>query len=416
MTANVPSSAGVPCPHFNPLDPAHLANPYPQYAEFRRDTPVFYNQEFDVWFVTRYADVLAAVKQPHIFSSAGAFATTDLSPITEAILYESVGSATVIVESDEPDHTRQRSVLNKAFTPQRIARLEPAIREIANSLIDSFIADGHADLIPQFALPLPSLVISDLFGIPREDFQRIKLWAEDWMTVVSVPVPEEQQIACARGVVAFQSYLRAQLLERRQNPREDLLTVMLPVEYGGTAALSMDEAIYNAMAATVAGYETTTGMIANAMMILFTHPEQYRRLREDPSLIPHAVEEMLRLETPVKGMYRTTTQPVTLGNVTIPANAHVFLVYGSANHDSAHFPDGENFDMTRANAREHLTFSNGIHVCLGAPLARLEVRVAIELLSQRLPNLRLAADAKPQQIEQFINRGYRSLPIEWDRV
>lgn len=416
MNASVSSSATAVCPHFNALDPAHLANPYLKYAEFQRDTPVFYSEEYGMWFVTRYADIAAAVKQPHIFSSVGAAQGAELSPVAQAMLHKSIGTATIMLESDEPNHTRIRSVLNKAFTPQRISRLEPAIREIANNLIDAFSTDGQADLIAQFALPLPGLVICDLLGIPRADLAQIKRWADDWMILLSVPLPEEQQIACVRSMVEFQDYLRAQLLERQQHPREDLLTVMLPVEYGGTSTLSMEEAIYNAMSTAVAGYETTTNLIANAMMILFKHPEQYQQLREDPALLQHAVEELLRMDSSVQGLFRTTTQPVTLSDVTIPANARVFLVFGAANHDSSHFPEPERLDINRANAREHLTFSRGIHVCVGSALARLEIRIAIELLMGRLPNLRPAAAAQPQRFEHFWLRGYTSLPIEWDHA
>lgn len=416
IATDSPSVAAV-CPHFNAFDPAHLSNPYPTYAEFRRETPVFYSAEYDLWFVTRYADVVAVLKQPDIFSSVGAIqATAELCPAAQAILANSIGAATIMVSSDEPVHTRIRSVLNKAFTPQRISQLEPRVREIADNLIAAFVADGHADLTPQFALPLPGLVICDLLGIPHADLPQLKHWADDWMTLLSVDVPEEQQIAYARSMVAFQDYLRAQLLERQRHPREDLLTVMLPVEYGGTAALSMEEAIYNAMAVTVAGYETTTNLIANAMTILFNHPEQYRQLCENPALMAHAVEELLRMDTSVQGLFRTTTQAVDLGEVTIPANARLFLLYGSANHDSEQFPDPERFDITRPNAREHLTFSRGIHVCVGAALARLEIRIAVELLLQRLPNLRASASAQPLRYEHFWLRGYTSLPVEWDRA
>lgn len=416
MTAHSTAPMAAVCPHFNPMDPAHLKNPYPNYADFRHDTPVFYSEAVNLWFVTRYADIAAALKQPDIFSSNGAVQGAELSPVAQALLQKSVGSATIMVESDEPDHGRIRSVLNRAFTPQRIAGLEPAVREIANNLIAAFSADGHADLIPQFALPLPGLVICDLFGIPRADLPKVKRWADDWVTLLSVPLPEEQQVACVQSMVAFQDYLRAQLLDRQQNPREDLLTVMLPIEYGGTAPLSMEEAFYNAMSALVAGYETTTNLIANAVTILFKHPEQYQQLRDNPELLQHAVEELLRLDTSVQGLFRTTTQEVTLGEVTIPANAKVFLVYGSANHDSEQFSEPERLDITRPNAREHMTFARGIHVCIGSALARLEIRIALELLLQRLPNLRPSASAEPKRFEHFFVRGYTSLPIEWDRA
>lgn len=405
------------CPHFKPMEPAHQANPYPTYAALRSETPVFYDPQYDLWVVTRYADIAAAVKQSDVFSSAGAIqGNAEYSPAVQAVLDQGVSSAALMVESDGNAHSRIRGVLNKAFTPQRISKLEPQIRALTNELIDAFIADGRADLTKQFSQPLPGLVICDLLGVPRSDLPQLKRWSDDWIILLSVDVPEQQQIAFAHSIVAFQAYLRERLLERQQNPREDLLTVMLPPELGGTSALSLDEAIYNSMSVMVAGHETTTNLIANALTVLFNHPEQLQRLRENPALIPHAVEELLRFDTSVQGLFRITTRETELGGVTIPANARVFLAYGSANHDDARFPEPERFDITRPNAREHMTFSRGVHVCIGGALARLEIRIALELLLERLPNLRPDPTAAPSRMEHFWLRGYTSLPLTWDQV
>lgn len=407
--------ATVACPHFNPLEPAFQADPYPIYAELRRDTPVFYSPLYDFWVVTRHADVSDVLRQPDIFSSAGALQNNvALPPRVVAVMATQDPEATLLVESDGPVHSRIRGVVNKAFTPQRIARLEPKIRAITEELIDAFAADGQADLMTQFATPLPGRVICDLLGVPQEDFPQLKRWSDEWVELLSASAPEERLLACAHGFVASQRYFLEQIRSRQQHPREDLLTVMLPIELGGTAALSVAEAAYNALSLMVAGHETTTNVIGNGLAQLFAHPDQLDQLRKNPELIPNAVEELLRIDTSVLGLFRVTTREAEVGGVTIPANARVFLLYSAANHDTAQFPNPERLDITRANAREHLTLARGIHVCLGAPLARLELRIAFERLLARLPNLRPATDTPSQRMEHFWMRGYTSLPIAWD--
>ncbi|WP_437681917.1 cytochrome P450 [Sorangium sp. So ce131] len=416
MTA--PTAADGPvaaCPHFNPMAPRHLADPYPMYAELRRDTPVFYSPDHGLWVVTRHADVTAALKQPEIFSSVGSLQTSvTLPPSVAAVMATGLGSASLIVESDPPAHTRMRGIVNKAFTAQRIARLEPQVRAIADELIDAFVADGKADLATQFASLLPGLVICDLIGVPRADFPQLKRWSSDWLEVLSASAPEERLVACAHSFIASQRYFLAQIRARQEQPREDLLTVMLPIELGGTAQMSTEEAAYNALDIIVAGHETTSNAILNGLGLLFAHPELLDQLRRDPERIPNAVEEILRMDTSVLGLFRVTTRATELGGVTIPANARIFLLYAAANHDDAQFSDPERFDIARENAREHVAFARGIHACLGASLARLELRIALERLLTRLPNLRPAGGAAPQRLEHFFIRGYTSFPIAWD--
>lgn len=414
LNTAVQPPAAVTCPHFNPLDPSFQADPYPLYAELRRDTPVFYSPLYDMWVVTRYADVAQVMKQTDVFSSVGSLqANVALPPLVTAVLEESsLGPAVLMVESDTPVHSRMRNVVNKAFTPQRIAQLEPQIRAITDELIDGFVNDGQADLMRQFAIPLPGRVICRLFGIPEEDFGLIKRWSDDFMELLGASGPEERLVEAAHGFVASQQYFLAQIRDRQQNPREDLLTVMLPAELGGTAALSISEATYNAIDFVVAGHETTTHIIANGLAHLFANPDQLHQLATQPALIPNAVEELLRIDTSVLGLFRITTREAELGGATIPAKARMFILYGAANHDETHFPNPDQLDITRPNAREHLAFARGIHTCLGAPLARLELRIAFERLLQRLPNLRPAGDGTRHA--HFFMRGFDTFPIAWD--
>ncbi|HEY0602305.1 MAG TPA: cytochrome P450 [Herpetosiphonaceae bacterium] len=414
LNASASPPAAVTCPHFNPLDPTFRENPYPLYAELRRDTPVFYSPLFDMWVVTRYADVAQVMKQTDIFSSVGSLqANVELPQSVQAVLeQDGLGPAVLMVESDAPVHTRMRNVVNKAFTPQRIAKFEPQIRAITDELIDSFVADGQADLISQFAIPLPGRVICHLFGIPPEDFGNIKRWSDDFMELLGATGPEERLVESAHGFVASQHYFLDKIQERREHPREDLLTVMLPAEMGGSAALSVSEAAYNAIDFVVAGHETTTHILGNGLTHLFANPDQLSQLYAHPELIPNAVEELLRIDTSVLGLFRITTRDAELSGVTIPAKARVFVLYSAANHDEAQFPNPDRLDITRPNAREHLAFARGIHTCLGAPLARLELRIAFERLLKRLPNLRPAGEGS--RYEHFFMRGFNSLPIAWD--
>ncbi|HEU4321985.1 MAG TPA: cytochrome P450 [Roseiflexaceae bacterium] len=418
MTLTNESPAAVTCPHFNPMIPAYQTDPYPIFAELRRDTPVFYSPQYGLWVVTRYADVATVLKQTDVFSSVGSLQSNVERPASvRAFLAEhGLADAPLMVESDAPVHTRMRRVINKAFTPQRINLLEPQVRAITDALIDAFVADGEAEFVSQFALPLPGRVICDLFGVPHEDFAQIKRWSDEWLELLMAASPEERLLECARSTVAFQEYFLAQIRDRQQNPRDDLMTVMLPAELGGTADLTVAEAAYNALDFVVAGYETTTNVLGNALMQLFAHPQQLATLREHPEHIPHAVEELLRVDTSVMGMFRVTTRASELGGVPIPANARVWVLYSAANHDTEQFSQPEQLDITRANAREHMALGKGIHTCIGAPLARLELRIALERLLERLPNLRPAEGKPAQRMEHFWLRGYASLPIAWDAV
>jgi cytochrome P450 len=415
MSAKARQSFVPTCPHFNPLEPAQNANPYPMYAALRREAPVSYSPQYDMWVVTRYADVVAVLKQHDLFSSVGSMQTTPNLPASvEAVLANGLGAAQLMVESDPPDHTRMRAAVNKAFTPQRIAQLESRIRQTADELIDSFAADGRADLIHQFGSPFQGQVICELFGIPGADSEQIKRWTDDWVEMLSGGASEERLVACAQAFVDCQHYFLEQLRSRQDNPREDLLTAMLPADMGGTASMNAAEAAYNALDLVAAGHETTTNALGNGLMQLFAHPDQLAQLRNDSALIPNAVEEMLRVDTSVLGLFRVTTREVELSGVTIPAGARVFVAYGSGSHDEERFAEPDRFDMRRSNAREHLAFARGIHVCIGAALARMELRIAFERLLTRLPNLRLDPNAVPQRLAHFWTRGYKTLPVVWD--
>lgn len=398
---------------FDPLEPGQLEDPYPVYALARRREPVFYSPRYDVWVVTRHADLCALLRDTAGFSSAGALeAQRQHAPEVQAVLSEGYLEFQSLVQSDPPDHTRIRNVFGKAFSPQRIAAMEPQIRAIADDLIDGFAREGRADLAGRFAFPLPGMVICDLLGVPRADIGQIKRWSNDKQILLSASVPLPQLVESAHGYVALQRYFLAALRERVERPREDLLTILAPTEIGGTAPLTLQEAVCNAMDLLAAGHETTTDLIGNGLALLMAHPEQLAALRDDPGLIPNAIEEMLRMEAPVRGLFRSATTDVSLGGAVIPRGARVFALYASGSRDEAQFPEPDRFDVRRKDASAHLAFSKGIHYCVGNVLARLEGRIAFERLLPRLPNLRPLPGAVRRPY--LILRGYERLPVAWD--
>ncbi|MFY0569420.1 cytochrome P450 [Archangium lansingense] len=401
--------------HFNPMAPDQLANPYPLYERLRRERPVFYSPTFDLWVVTRYADISEVERDTAHFSSVGSLdARAEPHPEVRAILAQGYSQFLSLVQSDLPDHTRVRAVFGKALSAQRIAAMEPTIRATADALIDGFIRDGKADLIQQFAYALPGFIICDLLGVPRSDMEQLKRWSDDKTALMSATAPIEQLVQCAHGFIAMERYFREKLHERRSHPREDLLTLLVPQSLGGTAPLSEQEAVCNAMDLFAAGHETTTGLIGNGMWLLLNAPEQLEAVREDPSLLPNALEEMLRVESPIRGFFRTVTADTPLSGVTLPKGGRAFILYASGNRDETQFTEPNRFDIRRAEAKKHLAFGKGIHFCVGAPLAKLEGRIAFEQLLRRLPGLRLRTDEVPVHRPYFMLRGFEHLPIAWN--
>ena len=399
---------------FDPLSPDQLEDPYPVYAQARRE-PVFYSTKYDVWVVTRYQDLSAVLRDTVRFSSVGSLeAKTEPSARVRAVLSEGYVEFLSLVQSDPPDHTRIRNVFNKAFSPQHVAAMEDNVRAIATDLIDGFVRDGEADLVTRFAFPLPGAVICSLLGVPRADLSQIKLWSTAKQILMAASVPEDQQVAAAHDFVALQRYFRGHIEDRVKSPQKDLLTLLAPNEIGGTAPLTMQEAVSNAIDLLAAGHETTTDLIGNGAALLMAHPDQMAQLRADLGLLPAAIDEILRMEAPVRGLFRRVTSKAELGGATIPEGARLFILYSSGNRDESEYADAEKFDIHRKEGAPHLSFSKGIHYCVGNALARLEGRVAFELLLRRLPGLRRHPTLKSVRRPYLILRGFEHLPVQWD--
>lgn len=409
------------CPHseiaseFNPWGEDYLADPYPFYARARDEAPVFYNPTTDLWMVSRYDDIWAVLRDPARFSAANATApVVAFTPEAQQILLD--GGYTpkrALTNNDPPGHTRVRGHINRAFSARRIAQLEPRIREYTDGLIDAFVAAGRADLIKQFAYPLPIQVVFRLIGIPEGDMDQIKDWCGNRALFLFGYVSPEEQVACARNLVEFWQYIKDFCELRRREPQDDLTSELAAIADRDASLLDMDEVASVVMGLGFAGHETTTNMIGSSVLHLLISG-QWARLAADPALVENAVEELLRYDGSVPVWRRVAQEAVALGGVTIPAGGKIGLLLGSANRDATHFAHPDRFDIEREDARDHLAFGKGIHFCIGAALARLEIKIALERLAQRLPGLRLVPDQRLEYIPTLAFRGPKHLLIEWD--
>ena len=420
VIADAPAAAGA-CPlhsagaEYSPLSPAHLANPHRFYDRARREEPVFFSPMLNSWVVTRYEDVSAALRDWQRFSSAGAFSSAiQFAPETTAILSQGIPLlAHALINNDPPRHTRIRASVNKVFSARRVASFEPRIRAIVNRMIDQFIAEGHADLVERFNYPFPAVVIFDIIGVPEADLRQVKDWCAATLDLLVTPMPVERQVECARSALAYQRYIADLIEQRRAAPRDDLASDLVKAIDAGEVDLSMDELVELLFDLVVAGHETTANLLGNSLLQLLPDRGLWRAIGQDQQLLRNAIEEAIRFEGPAIGFFRITAEDVELSGTTVPKGSPVFLLYGAANHDAAQFPNPHTFDPQRENAARHLGFGAGVHFCLGAPLARLEMRIALEALSARMPGLRLAGGQQLAYRPNISVRGLQRLLVEW---
>lgn len=368
--------------------PYELADPFRFYARARAEQPVFFSDELGYWVVTRHADVLAILKTPKVFSSENTQAPyKPRPPEVERVLDAGDFRAySGLSARQPPEHTRLRGLIAKAFTPRRVATLEPQIRELTTLMLDRFGADGEADLVQALTNELPALVIFRLLGIPDEDVPLVKEWAASRVSLNFGDQPVAEQVRHAENLVRYWRYCVALVEARRAQPRDDLPSDLARI--GGASPEEQAGLVYGQL---TAGHETTSALLAGGIKELLTQRDRWQALSARPGLIPAAVEELLRIVTPVFAWKRRAKAPARVGGVEIPEGANVLLLLGSANHDETVFADPERVDLERENSRSHLAFGHGIHFCLGASLARLEARVVLEELTRRLPSLELVA-------------------------
>lgn len=398
-------------------------DPYAFWQRARHEQPVFYNPENDVWIVTRHEDLVAVLKDYSRFSSHDAFTPmVPLPPEVKAVLDEDWSRTDLMrrnfVNLDPPAHTRIRRVLNRAMTRRVVEERDPMIRGIANELVDRFVQDGHVDVVTAFAYPFPAMVVFDIFGVPREDMPQYLKWGQQFAMLLGGTGPLDVLLDAAHGFVEFQRCWEEAFEERRQHPRDDLLTAFVEeLDADPEVDLTTRELTITALGTSAAGHSTTAQTICFALLLLLEHRDQLGALQADPELMSNAIDEILRFEPPLQMLRRTTTVDVEVSGVTIPKGATVMLACASSNHDETHFSgDPDAFDICRPDAGGHLTFGKWAHFCPGAPLARREVAIALEVLLGRLPNLRLAGDRPFDRMKHFWHRGFVRLELEWDVV
>ncbi len=399
---------------FNPLDKRYLSDPYPLYQKLREKDPVHRSRLLDGLILTRYEDVNAILRDPHSSVDDRKTAGYDeqrAKAIAAGILTEEeAAAAPSMLRLDPPDHTRLRSLVNRAFTPRAVESLKPRVEQIVDEILDAAQAKGSMEVIRDLATPLPVIVIAEMLGIPIEDRDRFEAWSDAVASQLGFSTDVEQGRRAQEAGRQLREYLRGIAEERRREPREDLLSALLAAEQEGEK-LSADEVYSTIELLLIAGNETTTNLIGNGLLALLRNPAQLDALRADPALMPEAVEELLRFDSPVQATSRNAAEDIEVGGATIKAGQQMILILGAANRDPAQFADPEKLDVTRKDVR-HMSFGHGMHFCLGSPLARLEAPIALNALIQRFPDLRLAKNDKPVWGDNFILHGLSRLPVE----
>src|SRR5271156_4946273 len=374
--------------YFNPFDADFRANPYPHFPALLDGPPRQLNLMMPTTLIARYDDVVAVLHDHDRF-------TVRRPEITGRQRIDPFGGAPPILTADPPIHSRLRKLVSKAFTPRRARAvepggdLEPRVREITAELLSQANSSTGIEAMAALANPLPVIVIAEMLGVSAGDHAQFKQWSNDLITSFGqenlTSGPSEAGIA-ARN--ALRGYLAEAIKQRTANPAEDLISALVTAR-DESDALSEDELLAFVVLLLLAGNETTTNLIGNGLLALCRHPEQQQRLRENRDLIPKAIEEMLRFDPPVQMTIRMPTAATSIGGTDIPENSLAFILLAAANRDPAHFPSPEKFDVAR-DPNEHVSFGEGIHFCLGAPLARLEGAIAIELMLDKFPRLQLA--------------------------
>jgi hypothetical protein len=396
------------------FDPETLVCPYELYRRLRREEPVHQVPGAGYFLVTRWEDVHAVALDPERFSSnlvAALFASAP--PEVRAVRTAERGAVDVLATADPPAHTRQRTLVNRSFNAHRVARLERAIRMLARELVDAFRSAGRVEWMRQLAVPLPVSVIADVLELPRADVPCLKDWSDHGIALVSGTASEEELLAHARAVAELHEYLAERVSAEEADPGTGVVGDLVRATRAGEERLTREEVRAILVQLLVAGNETTMGLIGSAAHLLAERPDLQRALRATPTRIPDFVEEVLRLESPFQGLFRVATEDTELGGVRIPAGARLLVLWGSANRDERVFSRADTLDVERPNLTEHVAFGEGIHYCLGAPLARLETRIALEELLG-LPNLRLAPGYEPRWVPSVSMRRLVSLELAFD--
>jgi cytochrome P450 len=372
-----------------------VEDPFAFYAaQHAAKCPVHHDAGMNQYIVTAYDEAREVLSDPKRFSSKPAalrgFDPEVMAAYANEIATNGWGRVLTLQRCDPPEHTHYRRMLGKVFTPSRVKALTPRIDEVAHELIDAFIDRGTCEWVSEFALPLPGVIIAEQLGLDRAQYRTFKRWADAMLALTQRPYTREEAIAIAQDELEAQHYIAAAIGERRANPTEDLISALANTTGDDGSFLTMPELQSLMHQLITGGFETTTSSIAHGVLMLIQHPEQLQLLRDQPELMGNAVEEILRFDSPVHGLWRKATGETELAGVTIPASASVMVRYGAANRDPLVFDEPDRFDITRHDAKKHVAFGAGVHFCVGAALARQEIVSSLTALVARLDDIRLA--------------------------
>ncbi|MEU0339505.1 cytochrome P450 [Streptomyces bobili] len=396
---------------FDPWDPAFVADPYPAYAELRERGRVIRYEPTDQWLVPHHADVSALLRDRRLGRTyQHRFTHEDFGRTAPPEEYEPFHTLNDhgMLDLEPPDHTRIRRLVSKAFTPRTVERLKPYVERLAGELVDGLVAAGGGDLLTDVAEPLPVAVIAEMLGIPASERAPLRPWSADICGMYELSPSEETAGRAVRASVEFSEYLLELIAARRKEPGDDLISGLIAAHDEGDR-LTEQEMISTAVLLLNAGHEATVNATVNGWWALFRNPDQLAALRADHSLVPTAVEELMRYDTPLQLFERWVLDEIEIDGTVIPRGAEIAMLFGSANHDPSVFAAPDRLDLTRGE-NPHISFSAGIHYCIGAPLARIELAASMGALLAKAPTLRLAAE--PERRPNFVIRGLAGLSVE----
>lgn len=386
---------------FDPLAPEVRADPYPFYADLRANSPVSYCPSVNTWAVARYEDVKNVLKNYQLFSS---------DPLIQIAFgeFNPAPNARYLLASDPPEHTRLRKLVATAFSKKFVDSIAVSIETMINRLLDEVDPSKGFDLMDDFASPLPVTVIADIMGIDASMGPTFRRWSNRVTVGSDKTITEEERAAIQRDALDFREYFIERIAAARRNPGSDLISALVRQEEG--AVLTSDEVMAMCVLLLIAGNETTTSTIGNALWLLTRFPDQKKLAVERPELMPNLVEEVLRYISPIQMLFRRATEDVVINGISLPKDTIVMPIYASANRDESVFKDADRFDITRTDTQQHLAFGHGIHFCVGQALGRHESTVALSLLLKRMPNLVAELDSL-QWNDSFFLRGPKQLRV-----
>ena len=400
----------------SPISPEALACPHQYNARLRREAPVYHCPNSGIFFVSDYDTVRTIAKDHETFSNKFGQAMRPMGEGIDAdiaaIQAEGWAPVDTTLTEDPPVHRRYRGMVNQAFTARRVATLHGDIERICHGLIDSMLTKGEVDFVTDFAEPVPLTVIAEQLGVSLDDYELFKSWSDAFVAQLSGMADKDQRLDAARKIVAFQKYFAERLEERRTHPADDIISDIVHAQFEDERPLDMPEMLSILQQLLVAGNETTTNSIAEGVLLMIKHPEQFARLKANPDLVENMVEEVLRLGTPTANMWRVATKDTEIQGTPVPAGSMVMIKYSSANRDGAVYPDPDTFDVERDNAKTQIAFGYGVHMCIGASLARKEMNVAFRCLLERINRFELLCDEDELiYAPNVLLRGVTSLPL-----